>query len=143
MSAATGPALAAADPALVAEVEAYFAVYARAYDTFDAAAIADHFALPSYILHPDRDSAGFTTREALAANMERINEINRTHRFGRATFGPISVAAFAPTLVLATVPWAIHDVEGALLWRFTCTYNLAKRANGWKILVCTNHTPDD
>jgi hypothetical protein len=142
MSAAPSPAHAAADAAVAADVERYFTAYARAYDTFDAAAIADYFAVPSYIVHPGRDSAAFMTRAALVANMERVNEMNREHRFGRATFDPLAVAVFAPTLVLATVPWVIHDVDGALLWRFKCTYNLVKRADAWKILVCTNHAPD-
>jgi len=136
------PALPPADPALAAEIVRYFEGYARAYDAFDAEAIAAHFAVPSYILHADRGSAGFTTREALVANMERINTINREARFGRATFAPPRVSAFASTLVQATLSWIIHDVDGAALWRFTCTYNLFRSDAGWKIVLCTNHAPD-
>jgi ketosteroid isomerase-like protein len=136
------PALRAADPALAAEIGHFFAGYANAYDTFDATRIAAHFAVPAYILHPDREANGIATREALVANMEQVNAINREHRYGRAAFGPIAVISFAPTLVLATVPWTIRNVNGEVLWEFTCTYNLAKRADGWKILVCTNHVPD-
>jgi hypothetical protein len=29
-----------------------------------------------------------------------------------------------------------------VLWRFTCTYNLVRHDDGWKIVVCTNHAPD-
>ena len=136
------PALPPADPALAAEIVRYFEGYARAYDTFDAERIAAHFEVPSHILHPDRRSAGFTTREALVANMERIDTINRDARFGRAAFSPPRVTAFAPTLVQATVPWIVHDVDGAVLWRFTCTYNLVRTDDGWKIVLCTNHAPD-
>jgi hypothetical protein len=142
MTDAPVPALHAADPALAAEIGRFFAGYANAYDTFDAARIAAHFAVPSYILHPDREANGFATREALVANMEHVNAINREHRHGRAAFGPIAVIAFAPTLVLATVPWTIRNLDGDVLWEFTCTYNLAKRVDGWKILVCTNHALD-
>ena len=136
------PAPAPADSALTDEIVRYFEGYAHAYDAFDADGIAAHFAVPSYILHPDRAAPAFTTREALVANMERINAINRDTRYGRATFAPPRVVAFAPTLVQATVPWTIHDVDGDVLWRFTCTYNLVRRDDGWKIVVCTNHAPD-
>ena len=136
------PALAPADPALEREIVRYFEGYARAYDAFDAEAIAAHFAIPSHILHADRGSAGFTTRAALLANMERLNAINREARYGRATFAPPRVCAFAPTLVQATLPWIIHDADGAVLWRFTCTYNLFRSDAGWKIVLCTNHAPD-
>jgi hypothetical protein len=136
------PALPPADPALEAEIVRYFEGYARAYDMFDAEAIAAHFAVPSYILHADRGHAGFTTHEALVANMERVNTINREARYGRATFAAPRVSAFAPTLVQATLPWSIHDLDGAVLWRFTCTYNLFRSDAGWKIVLCTNHEPD-
>jgi hypothetical protein len=136
------PTLPPADPALAAEIARYFEGYASAYDAFDAAAIAAHFAVPSYILHQDRAAPAFATREALVANMERLNAINRESRYGRATFAPPSVIAFAPGHVLATVPWTIRDVDGAVLWRFTCTYNLVLQDDGWKIVVCTNHAPD-
>ncbi len=135
-------ALAAAPPALAAEIGRFFADYAAAYDAFDASAIARHFAVPSYILHPDRDTAAFTTADALHANMERVNAINRAHDYGRAEPGPLTVTAFAPSLVLAMVPWTIRTRAGAILWRFTCSYQLARRADGWKILVCVNHAAD-
>ena len=136
------PALPPADPALEAEIVRWFEGYARAYDAFDAEGIAAHFAVPSYILHADRGNAGFTTHAALVANMERLNAINREARCGRAAFAPPRVCAFAPTLVQATVPWIIHDVDGAVLWQFTCTYNLFLSDAGWKIVLCTNHAPD-
>jgi len=136
------PALPPADPALEAEIVLYFKGYARAYDAFDADAIAGHFAVPSYILHADRGSAGFTTHAALVANMERLNAINREARYGRAAFAPPHIAAFAPTLVQATVPWIIHDVDGAVLWQFKCTYSLFRSDAGWKIVLCTNHASD-
>jgi hypothetical protein len=129
-------------PTLAADVAGFFAGYAAAYDAFDAAAIAERFDVPSYILHADRDSAAFTSREALVANMERVNEINRANDYGRAEPGALTLKILAPTLVLATVPWTIRTRAGSVLWRFTCTYNLARRADGWKILVCTNHEPD-
>jgi len=136
------PAPAPADPALAAEIARYFEGYAHAYDTFDAAGIAAHFAVPSYILHPDRATPAFATRAALVANMERLNAINRESRYGRATFASPGVVAFAPNLAQATLPWTIRDVDGGVLWRFTCTYNLVRHDDGWKIVVCTNHAPD-
>ena len=74
--------------------------------------------------------------------MERVNAINREHRFARAEFGPVGIIAFAPAHCLATVSWTIRDVDGAILWHFVCSYNLAQRAGQWQILVCTNHAPD-
>jgi hypothetical protein len=136
------PAPPPAGPALTAEIVHFFEGYASAYDAFDAAAIAAHFAVPAYILHQDRAAPAFATREALVANMERLNTINRESRYGRATFAPPFVVAFAPTLVQATVPWTVHDVDGGVLWRFTCTYNLIRTDDSWKIVLCTNHAPD-
>jgi hypothetical protein len=140
MSNPTAPAV--AGPALAADLTRFFADYAAAYDAFDATAIADRFAVPSYILHSDRAAAAFTARETLVANMERVNDLNRAHDYGRAETGALAITAFAPTLAQVTVPWTIRTRAGAILWQFTCTYNLAKGADGWKILVCTNHAPD-
>jgi ketosteroid isomerase-like protein len=119
--------------------ERLFEDYAAVFNAFDAEAIAAYYHCPCLMV-TDELVAPFTTNEAILDNMRGLLEHHRAQNVGQAAVSDLHVEVQAENLAIARVRWTIDDQEGAPLWSWLNTYNLAEQGSGWKILVSTMHT---
>lgn len=118
--------------------EPLFADYAAAFDAFDAAAIASFYHCPCLLVNGDATTA-LTSEGMVLDNMQALVEQHRSQRAGRALASIVRVENLAPNLATVGVGWQVFAVDGALLWEFGNTYDLADYGEGWKILTSIAH----
>lgn len=118
--------------------ETWFLDYARDFDAFDAEAIAARFHCPCMLVSRD-GVVPLTTRDAILANMRAVMAHHRAEGYGQATVTELRVDRQAPSLAIARVRWNVVDPEGAPLWDWWTSYNLADLGEGWTVLVATTH----
>ena len=122
--------------------ETWFLAYARDFDAFDAEAIAARFHCPCLMVG-SHGVVPLTTREAILANMRAIMAHHREQRVGHAAVADLRVDPQAETLAIAHVRWKVLDVDGAPLWDWWTSYNLADLGQGWRVLVATTHAEEE
>lgn len=121
-----------------AEFVAYFTRYAAAFDAFDAAAVARFCHVPCTMIRAGQVDV-LTTAGAISANMEALMRHHRAQGYERASFDGLRVAMLDRDLALVTVSWTIHLRAPAKALTFRNTYELARMADDWRILVSTTH----
>lgn len=122
-------------------LRAFFDDYAAAFDAFDAERIASFLHCPCLMVNGEFVAA-LTTREAAVANMRAVLDHHRREGVGKSRASELRFERQAPKLAIATVRWRVADTQGAPLWDFANTYNLADYGDGFRILVSTTHAPD-
>jgi hypothetical protein len=125
------------DRAAAAEL---FDRFASAFAAFDAAKVAELFAIPSVALRKDGSIAGLSTREDLLgyykAALDTYKRMGcRTCRWAQLEMRPMGAQAS-----LATVSWELLRADGsiALCWRQS--YCLSNHQDGPRIFASAQHT---
>ena len=116
------------------EIEQFFRSYCAAYNRLDPSGVSAHVALPCILVA--RDSAIWTTREQVHANMARLVARYRKNGFEQADCALANLKLPGRDEAVADVLWTIRRGAQAP-WSFHTGYNLHRFADGWRIVLCT------
>ena len=120
------------------EIRAFFEQYAEAFNALDGDAVASFFACPSGIVD-DSSFEYWATAESVRRNMAALCTLYRDSGYVSASFEPAAFIAQGERFAVADVAWHIH-------WRerepssFNTTYNLVRKPEGWRVLLCTAYS---
>ena len=123
------------------EAEQFFRAYARAFDAFDAKAIASYCDLPCVITGPDRSGA-LVTAEQVVRNFEAVNDNHRALGYHRAVLTACAVIrTIGASFAEADVVWSFRRDDDSEIYAFPMTYLLRKPADQWKISCAISPDP--
>lgn len=123
------------------EVQSFFDRYRAAFNRLDGDAVADLWSAPSGIA----GRGGFTVwadDAPMRDNMRRLCEVYRANGFARTEFELIEHVPLGADHAFANLRWSLWRGDGSLLQRFRTGYNLARGAQGIRVLVCTAYEED-
>lgn len=118
------------------DIRAFFDRYRDAFNRLDGEAVARLYAVPAGIV-----SAGgythWTSFEPIVANMVALCRLYADNGFSATAYVPAAFIEQGSDFAVADLAWTIERTGGQAPWRFHTTYNLARTAEGWRILLCT------
>ncbi|MEO6349457.1 MAG: hypothetical protein ABIP53_02300 [Candidatus Limnocylindrales bacterium] len=128
----------------MAKVREFFDAYRTAFETFEAAAIADLFYYPCQITS-DAGAISVVTvpsRDAWLPQLERLIEAYRSIGVRSAEVIELQVFELTPQLAQASITWRLVDEERKPLYDFDAAYTLADPGTGLRITaIAHNETP--
>lgn len=120
------------------DVRPFFERYARAFEAFDAEAIAACFVAPCLFV---RDGATEATRTDadVAASVHALLDLHRAWDVQTVAVGEVAILEQGPGHALARVGWQLGRTKSRLTWSFATTYALVPSDDGWRIAVALTH----
>jgi hypothetical protein len=128
----------------VSTVRAFLDAYRAAFETFDAAAVADLFHYPCHITSGGAEVtvAVIPTRDAWMPQLERLVAAYRAIGVRSAEARAVDVAEITTRLAGAVVHWSLFDEQGRPIYDFHACYTLADLGEGMRITaIAHNETP--
>jgi hypothetical protein len=125
-------------------VRAFLDAYRTAFETFDAAAVADLFHYPCQITSGGAEVtvAVIPTRDAWMPQLERLVAAYRSIGVRSAEARAVDVAELTTRLAGAVVHWGLFDEQGRPIYDFDASYTLADLGEGMRITaIAHNETP--
>jgi hypothetical protein len=123
-----------------AEVQAFFERYAAAFERGDASAVAPLWHTPSVITDV-RDGRAcvtcWTEREPMHANMVALCAAYAEAGEHAWRFELTQHVPMGPHHAFTLVRWTMQRLSGEVLQRFSTGYQLARFADGPRVLLCT------
>lgn len=123
------------------DLQAYFERYAAAFEAYDAAAIAAHYAVPALLV---RDGVP-TTLDSPAAvrdSVERLLDLHRAWGVETSRVAAVAEVEAAPEHRIARVDWRLGRRASRVRWTYTTTYVLVQAADGADGLIAAALTHD-
>jgi ketosteroid isomerase-like protein len=119
----------------VIQVDRFFKLYAAAFNSGDAAAVARHIAAPALLIERTAITLWSSEADVLAA-MQRLLAFYRANGFASARCTIDRLLEQGHDNAVAHVFWTIERKD-APAWRFHTGYNLRRFGEDWRIVVCT------
>ena len=116
----------------------YFVDYAKCYDDFDHARLAQFYFAPTLMVK-NGSVVTLATSSDVLTHLQTLIASYREHGYRKGNLVGLDVQAMGHWGALVTVHWIIDHVNGSILRDFKTSYNLFKLNDAWKILVTTNH----
>ena len=94
------------------------------------------YAVPSGLV----TGAGYThwpAFESVRNNMTALCKLYRDNGYLSASFEPGAFLAQGDGFAIADLRWRIERTQGREPWSFHATYNLCRKAEGWRVLLAT------
>jgi hypothetical protein len=126
------------------EIRTFFDSYRRAFERFDAAAIADHFAFPAHLRADGSKPELFVVRDrrAWVEQLERFLGGYRALDVASARILGIAATELSPSLAHAAVRWRLGDSAGRTLYEFVSGYTLVRVTGALRIAaIAHDETP--
>lgn len=123
------------------ETRAFFDRYRAAFNALDGDAVADLWHSPSGIA----DRRGFTVwadDAPMRDNMHRLCDVYRGNGYARADFELLQHLSLGADHAVANLQWRLWRSDGSLLQAFRTGYQLARTADGVRVLTCTAYEED-
>lgn len=117
------------------QVDRFFRLYAAAYNSGDAEAVARHIAVPSLLIERGATTVWSTEADVVAA-MQRLLAFYQANGFASARCTIDRLLEQGHDNAMAQVLWIIERKD-APAWRFRTGYNLRRFGEIWRIVVCT------
>jgi hypothetical protein len=122
-------------------IRAFLESYRDAFERLDAAAIADHFAYPSYIAS-DADEVTLmqlSNRQDCLTAVEKVVAMHRELEVLSGSIRDLSIVELSPRLTQASLRMEVHDRAGGVLYDFEGIYTLAETRSGWRIAAIAHN----
>ena len=130
-----------ADSQLASEVRAFFDEYNEAFASIDGQRIAGLYHVPTITMRGDGSIHCLQSRDELARFFQGVGDTYQKDGYSTGLFSNLQVSPIGGQSALATMDWELLRRDGSLIRKWRQSYNLAKTASGWKILVSTFHLP--
>ena len=122
----------------MSDVGPFFARYARAFEAFDAEAIAACFATPCLFVRDGATEAA-ATPEAVDASVRQLLDLHRAWDVQTVRPDAVAVLEEGPSHVIARVDWALGRASSRLTWAYATTYTLVPSSDDWRIVSAVTH----
>src|SRR5512145_2834596 len=122
-------------------VDAFFDSYLQAFERFDVAAIAGHFAFPGHVTADSGDVSitAVADERTWLGQLERLLAMYRGIDVASAKIMNLDATALSPRLFQAVVKWRLHDRSGATLYEFDAAYTLVLSGDVLKIAAIAHN----
>ena len=122
-----------------ADLGPFFARYARAFEAYDAEAVAACYAAPCLLVR-DGTTVAHGAPEAVEASVRALLDLHRAWDVQTAQPAEVVVLEAAPGHAVARVDWRLGRTKSRVAWTFSTTYTLVPgAAGGWRIAVAVTH----
>ena len=118
-----------------------FETYRRAFNALDGQAVARLYSEPSAIAQGGELTV-WPNQVAVAKNMETLCRMYKERGYVEAEFEPVQFLAQGTEYAFADLRWSIKWANGADPWVFNTSYNLVRRLDGWRVVLCTAYTEE-
>jgi hypothetical protein len=125
------------DHAAAAEL---FDRFARAFAAFDAAKVAELFAIPSVALGKNGSIAGLSTRQDLLGYYQAALDTYKRMGCRTCRWAQLEVCPMGAQASLATVSWELLRADGSIALRWRQSYCLSNHRDGPRIFGSARHT---
>jgi ketosteroid isomerase-like protein len=116
----------------------YFERYAGAFETFDASAIAGHYAMPCLFIRGGQTDI-CASADALHVSVEALLDLHKTWDVRRAKLKALHVLETAPDHLIVRADWRLGR-KGRIRWAYSTTYVLVPASEGdWRIASALTH----
>ena len=120
------------------DLRAYFERYAAAFEAFDAAAIAGHYATPALLVR-DGVPTTLASPEAVLDSVERLLDLHRAWGVETARVAAVAEVEAAPEHRIARVDWRLGRRASRVRWTYTTTYVLVQADADGRIVAALTH----
>jgi hypothetical protein len=122
-------------------VQALIESYRAAFERFDAATIADHFAYPSHITSDADDVVliPISKRQDCVDAVEKVIAMHRQLGIPSGRIHDLSIVELSPRLAQASLRMEVSDNAARTLYDFKAIYTLAKTHEGWRIAAISHN----
>lgn len=119
-------------------VEAFFADYARAFEAYDAEAIAAVFAVPCLFVR-DRTTEVRDSEAGLRESVEALLGLHRAWDVQKARPADVHVLEATEGHAVVRVDWRLGRKRTRIRWVFSTTYALVPAGDDWRIASAITH----
>ena len=120
------------------DLQAYFERYATAFEAYDAAAIAAHYAVPALLVR-DGVPTTLSTPEAVLDSVERLLDLHRAWGVETSRVAAVAEVEAAPEHRIARVDWRLGRRASRVRWTYTTTYVLVQADADGRIVAALTH----
>lgn len=118
---------------------AFFRQYAKAFEAYDAEAIAVSYVTPCLFVRDGQTTAA-ATPAAILESVRALLDLHRAWDVQKARVGVVTVLEREATHALARVDWTLGRAKSRMRWRFATTYTLVPDdEHGWRIASAITH----
>lgn len=118
--------------------ETFFEDYARAFEAYDADAIASTFATPCLFVR-DGTTEVRDSEAGLRESIEALLKLHRAWDVQKAEPDDLHVLEATETHALVRVDWRLGRKRTRIRWVFSTTYTLVQAGDGWRIASAITH----
>jgi ketosteroid isomerase-like protein len=133
-SSAPMPQLLEQAQSLRADMDGFFAAYAKAFQGYDAAGVTALWAFPALASAPER-SAAFATPEAFRVNVEALAAFYRRQGMARVAAQVLEIQPHFDGVVHARVRYDLAKADGSAIAGWEHVYLLRRTPQGWRIVA--------
>ena len=120
------------------KVRPFFEAYGRAFEAYDAEAIAATYATPCLFVRDGVTVAAGTAGDVLES-VRSLLDLHRAWDVQTARPAEVAVLEQAPAHAVARVAWKLGRPGTRVEWTFETTYTLVPVEDGWQIAVAVTH----
>ena len=126
-----------------ADLRPFFARYARAFEAYDAGAVAACYAVPCLLVR-DGATVAHAAVEGVEASVRALLDLHRAWDVQTARPAEVLVLEATPDHAVARVDWRLGRAKSRVAWTFSTTYTLVPAATaggaaGWRVAVAVTH----
>ena len=120
------------------EVRRFFERYGRAFEAYDAAAIAACYGTPCLFVR-DGSTVAIESEAGVTESVRALLDLHRAWDVQTAVPAEVVVMEQSPTHAVARVGWRLGRAGSRVAWSFATTYTLVPTADDWRIVVAVTH----
>ncbi|WP_420456339.1 hypothetical protein [Rubrivirga sp.] len=125
------------EPATDGGLGAFFEAYARAFEAYDADAIAACYVTPCLFVR-DAETVVQDSAEGVVASVRSLLDLHRAWDVQRIRPAEVVTVEAGPAHAVARVGWRLGRARSRVAWSFATTYTLVPN-DGWRIAVAITH----
>jgi hypothetical protein len=122
-------------------VRPFFDAYAKAFEAYDAAAVAGFFALPCLFVRGG-ESETVDDAPALVESVEQLLDLHRAWKVQTARLAAFATLEDTPQHRIVRVTWRLGRTLSRVRWTYATTYVLVPDDGGprpWRIVSAISH----
>lgn len=122
-------------------VQALLESYLVAFERFDAAVIAEHFAYPGHIASdgPEITLISIASKQDCIEAVDKVITMHRQLGTPTGTIHDLSVIGLSPRLAQASLRMEVRGLAAMRLYDFNATYTVAEINGSWLIVAISHN----
>lgn len=122
----------------MSDVGPFFEAYARAFEAYDADAIAERFLTPCLFVREGTTETA-ATPGAVAASVAALLDLHRAWDVQTAEPADVTVLEESGHHAITRVAWKLGRANSRVAWDYATTYTLVRDGADWRIAAAVTH----